>query len=105
MISLLDTETEEWAWLQVYIPTCSLEARWMRRLPQGRTVKSAEVSIGKTVSGSDSTGKVGTSGTIKICVAILIQLNDELVSWCFKPSQLQRIISGLRETFIKYKYI
>ena len=23
------------------------------------------------------------------------------VSWCFKPSQSQRIISGLRETFIK----
>ena len=27
-----------------------------------------------------------------------------LVSWCFKPSQPQRIISGLRETFIK-RYI
>ena len=27
-----------------------------------------------------------------------------LVSWCFKPSQPQRIISGLRETFIK-KYV
>ena len=27
-----------------------------------------------------------------------------LVSWCFKPSQLQRITSGLRETFIK-RYI
>ena len=26
------------------------------------------------------------------------------VSWCFKPSQPQRIISGLRETFIK-RYI
>ena len=25
----------------------------------------------------------------------------QLVSWCFKPSQPQRIISGLRETFIK----
>ena len=24
-----------------------------------------------------------------------------LVSWCFKPSQPQRIISGLRETFMK----
>ena len=24
----------------------------------------------------------------------------ELVSWCFKPSQPQRIISGMRETFI-----
>ena len=24
-----------------------------------------------------------------------------LVSWCFKPSQPQRIISGLKETFIK----
>ena len=28
----------------------------------------------------------------------------ELVSWCFEPSQLQRIISGLRKTFIK-RYI
>ena len=28
----------------------------------------------------------------------------KLVSWCFKPSQPQRIISGLRETFIK-RYI
>ena len=26
------------------------------------------------------------------------------VSWCFKPSQPQRIISGLRETFMK-RYI
>ena len=26
------------------------------------------------------------------------------VSWCFKPSQPQRITSGLRETFIK-RYI
>ena len=24
-----------------------------------------------------------------------------LVSWCFKPSQPQRILSGLRETFVK----
>ena len=28
----------------------------------------------------------------------------ELVSWCFKPSQPQKIISGLKETFIK-RYI
>ena len=27
-----------------------------------------------------------------------------LVNWCFKPRQPQRIISGLRETFIK-RYI
>ena len=26
---------------------------------------------------------------------------SQLVSWCFKPSQPQKIISGLRETFIK----
>ena len=25
----------------------------------------------------------------------------QLISWCFKPSQPQRIISGLKETFIK----
>ena len=29
------------------------------------------------------------------------ELVNQLVSWCFKPSQPQRIISGLRETFIK----
>ena len=29
---------------------------------------------------------------------------EELVSWYFKPSQPQRIISGLKETFIK-RYI
>ena len=29
------------------------------------------------------------------------QRAKELVSWCFKPSQSQRIISGLKETFIK----
>ena len=26
---------------------------------------------------------------------------SKLISWCFKPSQPQRIISGLRETLIK----
>ena len=30
--------------------------------------------------------------------------NVQLVSWCLKPSQPQRIISGLRETFIN-RYI
>ena len=30
--------------------------------------------------------------------------NSCLVSWCFNPSQPQRIISGLRETFVK-RYI
>ena len=29
---------------------------------------------------------------------------EELISWCFKPSQPQRITSGLMETFIK-RYI
>ena len=29
---------------------------------------------------------------------------SSLVSWCFNPSQPQRIISGLKETFIK-RYI
>ena len=28
-------------------------------------------------------------------------LLETLVSWCSKPSQPQRIISGLKETFIK----
>ena len=30
-----------------------------------------------------------------------MEIVADLVSWCFKPSQPQRIISGLRETFIK----
>ena len=28
-------------------------------------------------------------------------MRRKLVSWCFKPSQPQRIISGAKETFIK----
>ena len=32
------------------------------------------------------------------------RMGRRLISWCFKPSQPQRIISGLRETFIK-RYI
>ena len=28
-------------------------------------------------------------------------VRSSLFSWCFKPSQQQRIVSGLRETFIK----
>ena len=28
----------------------------------------------------------------------------QLVSWCFKPSQPQRIISGLKETFVRDVY-
>ena len=31
----------------------------------------------------------------------MIVVATMMVSWCFKPSQPQRIISGLRETFIK----
>ena len=34
----------------------------------------------------------------------LVLIGLWLVSWCFKPSQPQRIISGLKETFIK-RYI
>ena len=32
------------------------------------------------------------------------KVTEGLVSWCIKPSQPQRIISGLKETFIK-RYI
>ena len=32
------------------------------------------------------------------------RLGEGLVSWCFNPSQPQRILSGLRENFIK-RYI
>ena len=40
----------------------------------------------------------------RMCSSLILLWKDiflGLVSWCFKPSQLQRIISGLRETFIK----
>ena len=30
-----------------------------------------------------------------------MRLVSSLVSWCFEPGQPQRIISGLKETFIK----
>ena len=32
------------------------------------------------------------------------RISMQLVGWCFKPSQLQMSISGLKETFIK-RYI
>ena len=35
---------------------------------------------------------------------INVSFVPHLVCWCFKPSQLQRIISGLKEAFIK-RYI
>ena len=41
-----------------------------------------------------------TNSTIKIS-EVRVQCQNELVSWCFKPSQPQRILSGLRATFIK----
>ena len=31
----------------------------------------------------------------------IIKTTEESVSWCFEPSQPLRIISGLKETFIK----
>ena len=34
----------------------------------------------------------------------IIKRTEESVSWCFEPSQPLRIISGLKETFIK-RYI
>ena len=34
----------------------------------------------------------------------IIKTTEESVSWCFEPSQPLRIISGLKETFIK-RYI
>ena len=30
---------------------------------------------------------------------------ETVVSWCFKPGQPHRIISGLRETFLKKRHI
>ena len=39
---------------------------------------------------------------LRFCIYWLPQcFTAELVSWCFKLSQPQRIVSGLRETFIK----
>ena len=48
----------------------------------------------------------GLSLFFSIPQIFIFSLHDvsQLVSWCFKPSQPQRIISGLRETFIK-RYI
>ena len=37
-------------------------------------------------------------------ILLLIAVSVELVSWCFKASQPQRITSGIRETFLK-RYI
>ena len=48
----------------------------------------------------------GLSLFFSIPQIFIFSLHDvsQLVSWCFKPSQPQRIILGLRETFIK-RYI
>ena len=37
----------------------------------------------------------------KDCLTFFFRMISYLVTWCFKPSQEQRIISGLMETFIK----
>ena len=37
----------------------------------------------------------------KVCDFTLHYLHCLKVSWCFKPSQPQMILSGLKETFIK----
>ena len=44
--------------------------------------------------------------TLQLCFLALglDVVRRQLVSWCFKPSQPQRIISGLKESFIK-RYI
>ena len=41
---------------------------------------------------------------IMMMMMMMIMIIIIIVSWCFKPSQPQRILSGLRETFIK-RYI
>ena len=41
---------------------------------------------------------------IMMMMMMIIMIIIIIVSWCFKPSQPQRILSGLRETFIK-RYI
>ena len=38
---------------------------------------------------------------LKVTVGRKRRIVSSLVSWCFKPSQPQRIISGLKETFLK----
>ena len=37
---------------------------------------------------------------LKVTVGRKRRIVSSLVSWCFKPSQPQRIISGLKETFL-----
>ena len=45
---------------------------------------------------SSSSGRRFRDGPAMPCVDL-----DGLVSWCFKPSQQRRIVSGLKETFLK----
>ena len=42
-----------------------------------------------------------TAVVATVCFRPLVKAILKLVSWCFKQSQRQRIISGLKETFIK----
>ena len=64
-------------------------------LTNGRHVHTTPVCVSLRWSGS-------TSGPIACWIlAQTSSLTSQLVSWCFKPSQPQRITSGLRETFIK----
>ena len=36
-----------------------------------------------------------------VSIKLFKKISSKLVSWCFKPREPQRIISGVRETFIK----
>ena len=48
--------------------------------------------------------KLDPSSKPHLVLSFSLSCHGQLVSWCFKPSQPQRIISGLRETFTK-RYI
>ena len=37
---------------------------------------------------------------IMVMVIVMVTITVLIVNWCFKPSQPQRITSGLKETFI-----
>ena len=50
------------------------------------------------------TGACQWKGTAGEVPSLALSIVSQLVSGCFKPSQPQRIISGLKETFIK-RYI
>ena len=79
---------------------------WDDRLVE--EVRADEVDGGGGISGgkigpNDETAKKKVFDSVDENKKVILKLVS-LVSWCVRPSEPQRIISGLRETFIK-RYI